>query len=182
MESKTFSDRDIVEGILANDEQISRYFFFEKCTPMFHYIVKKLFGYKVEKNELISEFYIYLQDNGWYKLRQFNYRCKLTTWTRVVAIRFFQKKRRELIESESPSTLYMENTESIEDGIQDALDVESLVNSLSNSRYRDTIRKLILEDREPQEVANEMEITVDNLYNVKRRALMQLIRTVKNDL
>jgi DNA-directed RNA polymerase specialized sigma24 family protein len=34
----------------------------------------------------------------------------------------------------------------------------------------------MLEDKEPQEVADEMKITVDNLYNIKRRAMQQLIQ------
>jgi DNA-directed RNA polymerase specialized sigma24 family protein len=62
------------------------------------------------------------------------------------------------------------------------LDVESLVGKLSNERYRFVIQRLILEDKEPQEVANEMGITVDNLYNVKRRAMLQLALIARKEV
>jgi DNA-directed RNA polymerase specialized sigma24 family protein len=62
------------------------------------------------------------------------------------------------------------------------LDVESLVGKLSNERYRFVIQRLILEDKELQEVANEMGITVDNLYNVKRRAMLQLALIARKEV
>lgn len=176
-----YSDKDIVEGILANDGQIIRHFFFEKCTPMFGYIIRNVFDYQVKEKELISELYIYLQKDDWYKLRQFDYRSKLTTWMSAVAVRFFQKKRDALIENESSLTLIVEKAENIELQIHQRLDVENLVSKLSNERYRFVIQKLILEDREPQEVADEMGITVGNLYNVKRRAMMQLALIVRKE-
>jgi RNA polymerase sigma factor (sigma-70 family) len=175
---KTLSDKDIVDGILAHDEQIIRYFFFEKCTQMIRYIIHRVFDGQVEKDEIVSELYIFLQENDWHKLRQFDYRSQLMTWMSVVAIRFFQKKRDELIENESSSTLITEKAEDMEDRIHNKLDVDNLVKRLSNERYRFVIQKLVLEDKEPQEVADEMGITVDNLYNVKRRALLQLAQTV----
>jgi DNA-directed RNA polymerase specialized sigma24 family protein len=81
-----------------------------------------------------------------------------------------------VIENESSSTLYEEKSENIEEQIHRQLDVESLIKRLPNERYGFVIRKLMLEDKEPQEVADEMKITVDNLYNIKRRAIQQLIQ------
>jgi RNA polymerase sigma factor (sigma-70 family) len=182
-EVELFSDKEIVEGILADkpDEHIILYFFFEKCKPLLYYIAGSVFNYRTEKDELINELYLYLQDNDWYKLRQFDYRSKLTTWLSVVAIRFFQKKRAALIENESLSTLYVEKTENVDEQIHHKLDVEILMNQLPHERYSFVIQKLILEDREPQEVADEMGITVDNLYNIKRRALQQLIQIYRKE-
>jgi hypothetical protein len=39
----------------------------------------------------------------------------------------------------------------------------------------------MLNDREPQEVAVEMKITVENLYNIKRRASQQLAKIAGKD-
>ncbi len=176
-----FSDREIINGILSNDTKIIQYFWFEHCTLMFHYIIYNVFDRRVEKNELINELYLYLQENNWQKLRQFNYRSRLTTWMQVVAIRFFQKKRTELIENKSSEPLIIEKAENNEEQIHQRLDVENLISRLSNERYRFVTQKLILEDMEPQSVADEMGITVDNLYNIKRRALMQLKEIIKNE-
>lgn len=101
-----FTDKQLVEGMLANNEKIIRYFLFEACTPMLGFIIKNIFDYKVARDELINELYLYLSEDSWHKLRQFDYRSKLTTWLSVVAIRFFQKKRDELIGNGSGSTLY----------------------------------------------------------------------------
>ena len=176
-----FSDGELVEGIISNNNYIIQYFFFEQCKPMFHHIVHKIFDRQVERNELINELYIYLQENDWHKLRQFDYRSRLTTWMSVVAVRFFQKKRTELIENESSEALIIEGMEYNEEKIHQRLDMEKMINSLPNERYRFVIRELIVEDKEPQEVADNMGITVENLYNIKRRALQQLIRSYRKE-
>jgi RNA polymerase sigma factor (sigma-70 family) len=173
------SDKELVDGMINNDDSIIQYFFFEKCTPMFRYVIQKVFDYRVEKDELINELYLFLQADDWRKLRQFDYRSRLTTWLSVVAIRFFQKKRAGLIENNSFDALYMKETDNLEERIHRKLDVKNLVGQLPNERYRFVIQKLMMEDKEPQEVANEMGITVDNLYNIKRRALQMLAQIAR---
>ena len=61
-------------------------------------------------------------------------------------------------------------------------DIERLLAMMSNMRYFDVIRRLILEEVEPDELAAEMGVTVDNLYNIKRRAMSQLTRVALNDI
>ena len=53
---------------------------------------------------------------------------------------------------------------------------------MPTKRYEHVIRRLVIEDREPAEVAKEMEITTDNLYNIKRRAMAQLTRLALKDI
>lgn len=89
-----FSDKELVNGMLANDERIVCHFFFDACLPIFNFIIQNIFNYKINKKELISELYLYLRENGWHKLRQFDYRSKLIAWLSVVAIRFFKKEKR----------------------------------------------------------------------------------------
>jgi RNA polymerase sigma factor (sigma-70 family) len=174
--TEKLSDRDLIEGMLNNSNDIIQYFFFEKCTPVLHYVTNRICDGKQEKNELINDLYLYLQKNDWYKLRQFDYRSKLTTWLSVVSIRFFQKKRAGLIDCEPLETLNISEKENPEKRLHQKLDVDSLINRLPNERYRFVIRELMLNDREPQEVAVEMKITVENLYNIKRRASQQLAK------
>ena len=45
MEEKDYaliSDRELVDRLLIGDEEIVRYLFFDKCTPMFNYILQKM--------------------------------------------------------------------------------------------------------------------------------------------
>lgn len=175
----TYTDREIVDGILANDERIIQHFFFRECKPLFAYIVHSIFDGHVERNELINELYLYLQHDDWYKVRQFDYRSKLITWISVVAIRFFQKKRALMIDSDSLETLYEKNTIWQETGTSHdrRLDVRKAIDQVPNERYRYVIIELELKERNPEELAKEMNITIDNLYNIRRRARLQL-RTI----
>ena len=100
---------------------------------------------------------------------------KLTTWVSVVAVRFFQKKRDELIETKQISPLI-----NIEQGFNPGIkmdrrmDLMTALNRMPNARYRQVLIDLNLKDRTPEIVAREMKITIDNLYNIHRRAQAQL--------
>ena len=61
MEEKDYaliSDRELVDRLLIGDEEIVRYLFFDKCTPMFNYILHRFCPCQLDKNELINELYL----------------------------------------------------------------------------------------------------------------------------
>lgn len=58
--------------------------------------------------------------------------------------------------------------------IDETIDVRQAINRMPNARYRSVVVKLDLQDELPEKLAAEMGISVDNLYNVHRRALLQL--------
>ena len=173
------SDKEIVDAILSNDEVVVGYFFFEKCAPTFSYVIRHVFCHQVNRNEVINEMYLYLQRDNWRRLRQFGYRSKLTTWIAVVAVNFFKKKRARLMVNKALELRMAEKVEHQEEQIDRMPDVEELLSRLPNEKYRMVIRRLVLEDESPQELANKMGITVDNLYNVKQRALKRLKGIIK---
>ena len=45
---------------------------------------------------------------------------------------------------------------------------------MTNARYKDVIYELDFKDVRPEDYAMKIGITVDNLYNLHRRALLQL--------
>ena len=83
----------MVDLLLANDEEAVEYVFFHRCDRMFAHIAKGLFHSNVKKEELITEFYLYLRADDWRRLRQFEFKSELATWLTVVAIRFFNEKK-----------------------------------------------------------------------------------------
>lgn len=94
MEILKFADEEDVNGLLHNDETVIRHFFsnvVRLCLPI---LSRVFFDYKVDKEGLVNGLYLHLRENDWYKLRQFDYRSKLTKWFLVVAVRFFQKKEK----------------------------------------------------------------------------------------
>lgn len=177
MDYDLYNDRQIVDGILGNDKQLIGYFFNRKCSKLLSYIIFKVFDGHVDQRELVSELFLYLAKNDWYKLRQFDFRSQLMTWLSVVAIRFFQKKRDELIEK--PGTDYL-NRKQQSGGythgasIDIRMDIRAALLKMPNERYRMVIEALDLHEIRPETLAKEMNITVDNLYNIHRRARVQL--------
>ncbi len=180
-----YTDKQLVNGLLSNDKPIIEYFFCKKCSRLFSYIVYSVYGGMATLNELVNEFYLYIAADNWRKVRQFDFRSKLMTWIGVVAVRFFQKKREVLIENNSSKTQIEQtrNSNSYSMTIDETIDVRQAIKQMPNQRYRKVIERLDIDDVAPEGLAAEMGITVDNLYNIHRRALLQLklIMTRKED-
>ena len=175
------TDHDIIEALIARDNEVTQEFFFERCRSLFYAIIHKVFDYEVDYDEFVNELYIYLMENDAARLKQFEGRSSLYQWLKVTATRFFIKKRDQLIEDTTNETLIEE--EDIKDNpIASVSDVQRLLDAMPNKRYVHVIRKLIIEEYTPEELSVEMHITTDNLYNIKRRAMMQLMQVALNDI
>jgi hypothetical protein len=63
------------------------------------------------------------------------------------------------------------NTVDTEKRVSAKIDIEHLFSLMSNKRYVQVIKRLVLDDAEPQVVADELHVSIDNLYNIKKRAI-----------
>lgn len=124
------------------------------------------------------------------KLKAFEYRSTLGCWLKKVVIRFFRDLRdtRRVIDDNSKEPLYEKKGNNQDDEVIDTLaadeakaDLEHLFALMKNERYVMVIRALVLEDREPEQIARFMGITVANLYNIKKRALASLAKVAINE-
>lgn len=178
------SDQEIVQGLIARDNRVTEEFFFVKCRPLFYSIMKLVFSCEVDYDEMVNELYLYLMDGDASKLRNFQFRSSVCQWLKVLAIRFFIKKRTRMIDDLSNETPYevADPNESPESDSVAEGDLERLFESMPNKRYVYVIRRLIIEDWEPEQLAQEMNITTANLYNIKRRAMAQLSRAALEDI
>ena len=88
----SLTDRELVELLLANDQEAIEYVFFYRCDGMFAHIIHGVFLSQGKKEELVSELYLYLSQNEWERLRKFEFKASLFTWLTVLAVRFFKKK------------------------------------------------------------------------------------------
>lgn len=181
MDYGNYTDRDIVNALIENDESVIDWLFHRKCSSLLNYIISSVFHGNVDREELVNELYLYLADSDWYKVRQFDYRSRLTTWLSVVAVRFFIKKRGQL--SENSASEYLNVHKQIQEGhaapVECLVDVRSALEKMPNERYRRVIIALDLHDRAPESVAEELNITMDNLYNLHRRAKLQLRMVIR---
>ena len=176
------TDQQIIQGLIARDNAITQEFFFERCRPLFYSIIRKVFSYEVDYDEFVNELYLYLMENDAARLKQFEGRSSLYQWLKVTATRYFIKKRDLLIEDLSKETPLEEEAIMEKPAIASLLDVQRLLDAMPNRRYAMVIRKLMIEEYSPEELAAEMHVTKDNLYNIKRRAMMQLMQVALNDI
>lgn len=172
------SEQQIIEALIAHDERTTMQFFFKDCRPLFVSIMRNVFPYTVEYDEFVNEFYLYLMENDAYRLRQFEGRSTIYQWIKIVAIRYFVARRDRMIDIE-PKDAHTESSiekESVdeENSITSRMDIERLFSFMPNKRYVYVIRRLVLEEGEPKAVAEELGTNVDNLYNIKKRAIAAL--------
>ncbi|MBO7049031.1 MAG: sigma-70 family RNA polymerase sigma factor [Bacteroidaceae bacterium] len=178
------TDQEIIKGLIERDRKVTEDFFFTQCRPLFCNIINLVFSYDVDYDEFVNELYVYLMENDAQKLRDFEYRSSVYTWLKVLAIRYFIKKRDHLIDDSPQKPLYEEPVQSDEkeERLTAESDLERLLFLMPNYRYAYVIRKLMLEDCEPEGLADEMGVTTANLYNIKRRAMAQLTQIALNDI
>ncbi|MBP1673652.1 MAG: polymerase sigma factor, sigma-70 family [Bacteroidetes bacterium] len=175
------TDEQLIQCIIQNDEYAIEYFFYNKCHKMFSRIIWQVFSSKVEMDELIDEFYIYLQENNWSKLRGFVGDSALMTWLTVVAVRFFVKNKQQMTNTGKIHTLNFDEVGSELDKMG-VFNFESIlrkkelyiaINKIKNARYR-WVLLAELNGQIPEEMAIDLKTNVGNIYNLKKRAKIEL--------
>ena len=179
------TDLQLIERLIARDERVTQQFFYKDCRPLFMSVIHNVFHDKVDYDELISELYIHLMENDAYRLKQFEGRSSIYQWLKITAIRYFLEKRDKMIEKDSEEHLLEQaatsETIDTEPRWSAKMDVEHLFARMPNQRYVHVIRRLVLEEASPKTVADELGITIDNLYNIKKRAMAALTAIALNE-
>ena len=179
------TDKDIVEALIRHDERVTAQFFYRDCRPLFMSVIRRVFDPQaVDYDEIISELYILLMEDGAKRLRQFNFESTLYQWLKVTAIRHCLrlKMQARVIDDESQEPL--DNSDrniSTGEDTHASADLESLLRQMRNQRYALVIRLLVLDDLPPEDVARQLAVNVDNLYNIKRRAIQALTEVALKD-
>ena len=180
------NDFEIVGAILSKDERVTRQFFFKDCYPLFVSIIKKVFSYNVDYDEFVNEFYLYLMEDDAKRLRQYQGLSSIFQWMKVVAIRYFIAKKKQMIDMQNSDPLIEKIQQSKpchrESDMQAKIDMRTLLKRMPNKRFAYVIEQLIINDVEPVKLALELGITVDNLYNIKKRAIAQMTKIVLNEV
>ena len=180
------TDQQIIQALIARDERVTQQFFFKDCRPLFMSIMRHVFSYEVDYDEFVNEFYLYLMEDEAYRLKQFQGRSTIYQWLKVVTIRYFMAKRDGLIDMEPKDTLsdsvIQDEAVEEESAMTARMDVERLFALMPNKRYVYVIRRLVLQEAEPKVVAQELDTNVDNLYNIKKRAMAALTEVALKEI
>lgn len=177
------SDRQLVEMLLANDEETVEYVFFHRCDGMFEHIVNSILP-NGNKGELINEYYLYLREDDWRRLRQFEFRSGLNTWLTIVAIRFFNaKKSLAQTNDKALSSLPMDKAENVADDFDvyhemSRVELYDAINRLSKPRERLALLGELM-GKSAESIAEELGCTVAAVYNLTKKARKAVKKMMK---
>lgn len=178
------TDREIIQRLIDHDDKVTRWFFYEKCRPLFLAIMRYVFKYPVNYDEFVNEIYLLLMEDDAHRLRQFDFRSSPYQWIKTVALRHFVNKRERMIEDASKGCPYNSCKESVcnASSVQTAqIDIPSLLQQMKIRRQAYVLQRLLIDEEEPKVVAEELHVTIDNLYNIKKRAITALAQLVLAD-
>lgn len=178
------SDRQLVDLLLANDKEAVEYVFFHRCDHVFARVINNIFQSQVKKEELVTDFYLYISADDWRRLRQFGFRSGLDTWLTIVAIRFFKQK----------NDAFWTKTESLDSSIINKVvqipDEFNHFDEISKVELYKAIEKLpkprermallgSLAGKSAEMIAEELGCTVAAVYNLVKKAKTTLKRKLK---
>jgi RNA polymerase sigma factor (sigma-70 family) len=178
------SDRQLVDMLLTNDEKVVEYVFFHRCDGMFAHIINDVFQSQVKKEELITDFYLFLSADNWRRLRQFEFRSELSTWLTVVAIRYFNQKKDEIQTNlgNLEESLMKEVRQIPEDfdlfDEMSRVELYEAIDKLPKSRERMAILGE-LAGKKAETIAEELGCTVAAVYNLTKKARKTLKKRMK---
>lgn len=174
------SDKALVAAVCSNDQRAIVHMFYKKFLATFQYHVYKLFPYKEDVRDLVDEFFLYLYEDDWRRLRTFDAdKASLATWMSVTSFRFFKNYKHSKIDSNGLISISDKWETFVGDWVQSndvglMMDIEEAIASVSNGRDREIARLIFVEDKEFQVVADRFELSVDYVYTVKNRLVRQL--------
>ena len=175
-----YSDRELIEAVCDNDQQAIVHLFYRKCLPTFQYHIYKLFPYKQDVRDLVDEFFLYLFEDDWRRLKTFDgSRASLVTWMSVTSFRFFKSYKHSKIDSNGLISISDKWETFVGDWVQSSdaglmMDLNKSINSIKNERDREIAKLIFIQDKEFQVVADRFGLTIDYVYTVKNRLVKQL--------
>lgn len=174
-----YQDAIFIVALRNGNSEKCRQFFYHEIAGILHKVRMEVFRGNVDFDEMVNELYLYLSRDNWAKFDGFDGKngCRLRTWMIPVAWRYFLSIRERL--------LYQENNDDNPGAIRDyanddlriqiAIDVNAVLSKMPNRRYSEIIRLLLIEGYAAQNVADMLDMRVENVYNLKHRAITQFI-------
>lgn len=153
-------DKYVVDRLIANDVNAIEDFFFNRCRAMLTYIGQYFCQSKESAESLIGEFYEYLAENDWHKLRIFKYSCSLNAYVTVIATRYFQNRRDNRVSYYGNEPLpIVENSIEAQDSFTQN-DVERIIENMK-PLDRLLVERILIDGERPGDVLEEAKPLLD---------------------
>lgn len=173
-------DAELVSAVISGDKDAIVYMLYTKFSATFQYHIYKLFDYKIEVADLIDEFFLYLYEDEWKRLKVYDSaKSSLSTWISTVSYRFFRDYKRSKIDLNGLITISNKwetyRTDWVEEYDKSILvDIESAIQKLKSDRDRKIAEMIFIKDCELEIVAADFQISIDYVYTIKNRVSKQL--------
>lgn len=174
------TDKQFVTDLLAGNGKALECLLYDRYRPLLRFNALKA-APNVPVDDLVQELYIYLSADNWARLKKYDPELPFDRWFSVVSYRFFKDFSLRMIDSRHQIPITnIDDQQLLNAGTSKMnhimMDIKKGFDELEPPRDREILTALILRDEEPQVVADRFNVTVDNLYNIKRRALAKLIQ------
>ena len=177
-------DRTLVALILDNNEEAIDYLFFHRCSAMFAHVIHSVFQSQGKKEELVTDFYLFLRENNWERLRHFEFRSGLNTWLTVVSVRYFKKIHQNQTKNVAVEPLLLsevlkdeKDNYNIEDEMT-RIELYKTIDKLSKPRERYALLAE-LAGKPTDEIAADLKCTASAVYNLTKKARLELKKLLK---
>ena len=185
------SNQEIVAAILSRDKGITVGYFYRQCYPLFKALYDKYYTGCETPMEFIDEIYVYImtpgEKTGRCYLSTFGFSCTLTCWLKIVATNYCRqlfKKRIEFVEAKDIEVSCDRNQSEPLSSIVEMMnrnDVETILDLMPNKRYSSLIRYRYVEDKDNEETADILGMSMDNYYNKHKLAKEQFVKIFKKE-
>lgn len=181
---ESLTDQTLVGLLFENNSEAVDYLLFHRCNGMFAHVVHSVFSHTETIEDLITEFYLFISDNNWDKLRKFEFRSSLNTYLTVLAVRFFKKMKisQTKIVPVDPQ-LIVETQKNNPDDYDieheiSRMEMYKAIDELSKPRERYALLSE-LNGMSAEEIAVDMGCTVSAVYNLTKKARLELKNKLK---
>lgn len=179
-EPSSLNDEQLVAAVISGDKEAIVYMFYSKFSATFQYHIYNLFEHKVEIADLVDEFFLYLYEDNWKRLKVYDAsKSALSTWISTVSYRFFRDYKRSKIDfnglitiSDKWETYKIDWVEEYDRLI--LVDIQGAIKKLKTPREQDIAEKIFIKDYEFEAISEEYNISIDYVYTIKNRVAKQL--------
>lgn len=193
-------DLKIAKALIRHDEGVTRMFFYRQCYPLFKSIYDNYYTDCTAVKEFIDEIYIVVlapsKITGKCQMENFKGESSLMSWVKSACLyycynKYKRKQRIPLVESlpnpnekkydDSDRFIDFGGSSELDFGNMNREDVETILNLMPNSRYRQLIRMRYLNMKSNEETAKSLGVNMDNYYNIHKRAKLQYERVCRKE-
>lgn len=194
------NDLAIAQSILKRDGRVTRDFLYRKCYPLFKTIYDNYYTDSADVHEFIDEVYLMIltpsKETGRCQLENFRGESTLVTWLKTACLfycyhKYEHKKRLPIVEiipsknddDDDDGDRLLDNSYSTTMNLSsiDRSDLETVISTMSNERYRNIIRLRYLERKTNEETAEALGMSMANYYNKHKLAKEQFVSALRKE-